>query len=53
MQSPARTSIDYQAHIQKARLLRAEAFAVALAELRRWLRPAPRAPETMRVAQTR
>jgi hypothetical protein len=49
MQSPARTPIDYPAYIQKARLLRAEAFAAALAELRHWLR----AGETMRAAHTR
>jgi hypothetical protein len=53
MSTFTRTPTDYAAYIRKARLLRAEALAAALADLRRWLRVPLRAGGWMRMAGTR
>jgi len=49
----ARPAIDYAAHVKKARILRAEALAAALADLRRWLLAPLRTGSWMRAARTR
>lgn len=53
MSAPARTPTDYAPYVAKARKLRAEALATALAELRHWLRMPLRTGGWLRMVGTR
>ncbi len=53
MSTFTRTPTDYAAYIRKARLLRAEAVAAVLADIRLWLRAALRMGDTTRALHTR
>jgi hypothetical protein len=53
MSAPSHMPIDYAAYVHKARVLRAQALAAVLADLRQRLRAALRMGGAMRLLHTR